>query len=88
MSLIFLFSIVIYYYSSGLQKLYTPSSLILKVNDKVLKKYVGFDIRYFPTYIKIIKINLLKKFILNNLYLLSQRVLIIYETNIHKYNFL
>jgi hypothetical protein len=67
LSLIFLFSIVIYYYSSGLQKLYTPSSLILKVNDKVLKKYVGFDIRHFPTYIKIIKINLFKNFTSNNL---------------------
>ena len=66
-SLIFLFSIVIYYYSSGLQKLYTPSSLILKIKNKVLKKYVGFDIRYFPTYIKIIKINLLKNFTSNNL---------------------
>ncbi len=67
LSLIFLSSVVIYYYSSGLQKLYTPSSLILQVNDKVLKKYVGFDLRNFSSYIKIIKVNLIKNFTSNNL---------------------
>ncbi len=67
LSLIFLSSIVIYYYSSGLQKLYTPSNLILQINDKVLKKYVGFDLRNFSTYIDIIKVNLIKNFTSNNL---------------------
>lgn len=66
-SLVFLSSVIIYYYSSGLQKLYTPSSLILQVNDKVLKKYVGFDIRNFSSYINIIKVNLIKNFTSNNL---------------------
>tara|TARA_Y100000992_G_scaffold302442_1_gene276619 strand:- start:28 stop:2607 length:2580 start_codon:yes stop_codon:yes gene_type:complete len=67
LSFIFLFSIVIYYYSSGLQKLYTPSALVLKINDKVLKRYVGFDIRHFPNYMKIVRINLFKNFTSNNL---------------------
>ncbi len=67
LSFIFLFSIVIYYYSSGLQKLYTPSALVLKINDKVLKKYIGFDIRHFPNYMKIVRINLFKNFTSNNL---------------------
>ncbi len=67
LSLIFFISIVTYYYSSGLQKLYTPSSLILRVNDVVLKKYVGFDIRNLSTYAKIIRINLFKNFTSNNL---------------------
>tara|TARA_B100001093_G_scaffold362192_1_gene346945 strand:+ start:2408 stop:4987 length:2580 start_codon:yes stop_codon:yes gene_type:complete len=67
LSIIFLFSIVTYYYSSGFQKLYTPSSLILRVNDVVLKKYVGFDIRNFSTYVKIVRINLFKNFKSNNL---------------------
>lgn len=67
LSFIFLVSIFTYYYSSGLQKIYTPGALILKVNDKVLKKYVGFDLRYIPTYLKILQINLFKNFTPNNL---------------------
>lgn len=65
--LIFLFLVVGYYYSSGLQKLYTPSSLILKVNDKILTKYIGFDIRNFSSYLKIIGINFLGNFTSSNL---------------------
>ncbi len=66
-SFIFLISIFIFYFSSGIQKLHNPYSLLLQVNDKVLNKYVGFDLRNISKYIKIIQLNVLKKFSTNNL---------------------
>ena len=56
-----------YYYSSGLSRVYTPAALIMKVNDKVINKYIGLDLRNFFDYIEIVKLNLLSNFISNQL---------------------
>lgn len=54
--------ILFYYYSSGLQKKFPPVAFIMQVNDKILNKYIGFDIRNTGEYLKIININLFKNF--------------------------
>ena len=66
-SLIILLSIVIYYFSSGINKLFTPYSLLQQINNKILNKYVGLDLNNIPRYLKILKMNITKKFITNEL---------------------
>ena len=59
LTLIFLILLCIYYYTSGFSKAYPPKDFILRVNDKVINKYIGFDIRNFTNYLKIAKYNLI-----------------------------
>jgi len=60
---IFVFSffliISIYFFSSGMG---TPINVFLKVNDKVLNKYLGFDIRKSKNYLNVIRLNFLSNF--------------------------
>lgn len=56
-----------YYYSSGLQKNYTPSAMILQINDKIFKKYIGFDLTNSSDYLKIIRLNLISSITSNKL---------------------
>ena len=51
-SLIILLSIVIYYFSSGINKLFTPYSLLQQINNKILNKYVGLDLNNIPDILK------------------------------------
>ena len=57
----------VYYYTSGLQKTYPPSTMIMQINDKILKRYIGFDLRNSFDYLKIIKLNLMSAFTKNKL---------------------
>ena len=52
---------LIFYYSSTLNKIYDPKQIFLKVNDKILAKYIGFDFRLSKDYLDIIFLNLTKK---------------------------
>ena len=49
-----------YYYTSNLYKSYSPISLFLKINDKILVRYLGFDIRLASEYLDIVGHNLSK----------------------------
>jgi len=66
-SLLFLITIITYYYSSNFSKKYDVVSIIMKVNDKILDKYVGFNIRNTGKYFEILNLNLLKNFQTSNL---------------------
>lgn len=57
----------IYYYSSGLQKRFSATQLIFQINDKILKKYVGFDLRQSGDYINILSHIIFKNFGTNSL---------------------
>ena len=67
LSLILILTIILYYYSSGLHKTYSPISLLFKINDVVLSKYLGFDLKKTGTYFEIIKLNIFKNFNKNDL---------------------
>ena len=56
-----------YYYTSNLYKSYSPISLFLKINDKILVRYLGFDIRLASEYLDIVGHNLSKNFKKNDL---------------------
>ena len=47
--------------------MYTPIAFIMRVNDKVLNKYVGLDLRNFFEYLRIAKLNLVSSFVSNKL---------------------
>ena len=47
--------------------MYTPIAFIMRVNDKVLNKYVGLDLRNFFEYLRIAKLNLVSSFVTNKL---------------------
>lgn len=49
----------IYFFSSGMG---SPKSVFLKVNDKILNRYLGFDFRKSKNYIEILKISFLSNF--------------------------
>ena len=66
-SFITIFIIVIYYFSSGLQRKFNPAQLFLQINDKILVKYTGFDFRLLPKYTNILGLNLIKNFRSNDL---------------------
>lgn len=66
-SLIILLSIVIYYYSSGINKLFTPYALLQQINNKILNKYVGLDLNNIPEYFKILQMNITRQFTTNEL---------------------
>ncbi len=66
-SFLFLGLVVYYYYSSGLQKTYSPKQIVIEVNDKVLKRYVGLDMRNTFQYLKILNLNIINNFTSNNL---------------------
>jgi len=78
--LITLGTIIIFYYSSNIYKTYDVSSLFLKVNDKIINRYLGFDFRKSLDYFDIVKFNFFNHFRSNeleNLYLiLSQESII------------
>ena len=66
-SFLFIISIITYYYSSNLQKKYTVKALIMNVNDKILDKYIGFNIRNTAKYFEILNLSLFKNFEKTNL---------------------
>lgn len=65
--MLFVLTIGAYYYSSGLAKKFSPLNLILQVNNKILVKYVGFDLTKSFDYFKIVKLNLISTFASNKL---------------------
>ena len=42
----------IFYFNSGINYKHSPKSIFLKINDKVLNRYLGFDFRNTKNYIK------------------------------------
>ncbi len=67
LSFLLILLISVYYYSSGLAYKYTPSQLVTQVNNKILKRYIGFDFKNSFDYLKIIKLNLISAFTSNKL---------------------
>ena len=67
LSLILTLLIILYYFSSGLNRKFTPLGLFLQINDKVLTKYIGFDFRLLEDYLDIFSLNLTKNFRSNGL---------------------
>lgn len=61
-SLLFIMIVISYYYSSNLQKKYSVKALIMKVNDNVLDKYIGFNIRNVGEYFEIFNLSLFDNF--------------------------
>ena len=61
-SLLFIMIVISYYYSSNLQKKYSVKALIMEVNDKVLDKYIGFNIRNVGEYFEIFNLSLFDNF--------------------------
>ena len=54
--------VISYYYSSNLQKKYSVKALIMEVNDNVLDKYIGFNIRNVGEYFEIFNFSLFDNF--------------------------
>lgn len=67
LSIILITGIISYYFSSGLNKIHSPSDLIMQINDKVLNKYVGFDLRNLNDYLQIINLRIKSNFTTNKL---------------------
>ena len=67
-------SSVSYYYFSGINNKFTPTALVMAVNDKILNKYMGFNIRNTNDYIEIISLKLFGAFKSNNLENISLKV--------------
>ena len=51
-------SVFIYYFSSGLSKSYSPKIFIIKVNEKILDRYLGINIFQLGDYIDLTKIKI------------------------------
>ena len=51
-------SVFIYYFSSGLSKSYSPKIFIIKVNEKILDRYLGINILRLGDYIDLTKIKI------------------------------
>ena len=47
--------------------MYSPSNLVMQINDKILKRYAGFDLRKSLDYLKIINLNIIDSFTSNQL---------------------
>ena len=56
--LILIISVFIYYFSSGLSKSYSPKIFIIKVNEKILDRYLGINILQLGDYIDLTKIKI------------------------------
>ncbi len=67
LSFITILLIILYYFSSGLQRKFSPAELFLQINDKILNKYVGLNFRLIPEYANIIVLNFSKNFRSNSL---------------------
>ena len=67
LSFILMIWIIVYYFSSGLSKSYSPFNLVMQLNDKVFKRYVGFDLRNTLNYLEIINLNIINNFTSNKL---------------------
>ena len=61
--LILIISVFIYYFSSGLSKSYSPKIFIIKVNEKILDRYLGINILKLNDYIDLTKIKIKYLFI-------------------------
>ena len=63
-SAVFLFILLgaVFYFNSGINYSHSPKSIFLRINDKVLNRYLGFDFRNTKNYINILKINFLSNF--------------------------
>ena len=59
---LFILLAAVFYFNSGINYLHSPKSIFLKINDKVLNRYLGFDFRNSKNYINILKINFLSNF--------------------------
>jgi len=55
---ILIISVLIYYFSSGLSKSYSPKIIIIKVNEKILDRYLGINIFQLGDYIDLTKIKI------------------------------
>ena len=63
---VLLFSgVIFYYYNSGMSDRYNPYSLIKKIDQVILDKYIGFSIFEIDDYLKI-KLKLLKFILIKN----------------------
>ena len=62
-SFILLISVFIYYFSSGLSKTYGLKTVIIKVNEKILDRYLGINILKKNEYIDLVKIKIKYLFI-------------------------
>jgi hypothetical protein len=72
LSILFTALVISYYYTSNMSQKFSLIGFTMKVNDKILDKYMGFNIRKMPNYFEILKLNMLKHFQvskLENLYL-------------------
>ena len=56
-------SVFFYYYSSGLSKIFTPKVFVLKLNEKILDRYLGINILKLDEYINLVKIRIKYSFI-------------------------
>jgi len=59
---LFILLVAVFYFNSGINYLHSPKSIFLRINDKVLNRYIGFDFRNTKNYINILKINFLSNF--------------------------
>jgi hypothetical protein len=66
-SFLFIAIIITYYYTSNLQKKFSVTAIVMQVNDKVLDKYIGFNLRNAGKYFEILNLNLFKKFQVSSL---------------------
>ena len=67
LSSILMIWIIIYYFSSGLSKSYSPFNVFMQLNDKVFNRYVGLDLRNTLNYLEIINLNIINNFTSNKL---------------------
>ena len=61
-SFLFIIAIITYYYESNLQKKYSVKALTMVVNDKILNKYIGFNLRDTKKYFEILNLSFFKNF--------------------------
>ena len=72
LSILFTVLVISYYHSSNMSQRFSLIGFTMKVNDKILDKYMGFNIRKMSDYFEILRLNALKHFQvskLENLYL-------------------
>ena len=59
LSILFTALVISFYYSSNMSQKFTLIGFTMKVNDKILDKYMGFNIRKIPNYFEILSNSLL-----------------------------
>ena len=51
-------SVITYYFSSGINNVYSAKSLIIKINDKILDQYLGINLLKYDRYLDLGKIKI------------------------------